>query len=299
MSSVKNRFTIRSLSNDLIPVITKWARIEGFAPGYGDVDIYSHTDSQGIWLGFLDDKPIGCIAGVRYNRKYGFIGLFIVEKSYRGNGYGLKLWKHALNHLKDIPCIGLEAAPDRVEDYAGWGFKFSSITTRWQYSGNENIENTTSKTTIDNENYILRDGNSIPISAIQFYDSKREPSPRPHFISDWLNHPSGNVLVVVDKLGNCHGFGRIRPCLLKGKNGWRIGPLVADNSNIAKYLLVRLIYNHPGIILIDSPGLNPYSSSLLSDIGFKKLSVTSRMYKGYQPPINMGDVFGLCCLELG
>ena len=126
----KNSFLkIRPLRREDIPCVTQWSRVEGFAPGAGDVSIYRHTDRQGLWVGWLGQEPIGCIAGVRYNASYGFIGLFLVVPDHRGNGYGLQLWKHSLHHLTDLPCIGLEAALDRVSDYSTWGFKPSSSIT--------------------------------------------------------------------------------------------------------------------------------------------------------------------------
>lgn len=123
---------IRPLTAADIPTVTGWDRQEGFTPGAGDLAIYRNTDRQGVWLGWLGSEPVGCIAGVRYNAAYGFIGLFLVVPEQRGKGYGLQLWRHALHHLADLSCIGLEAAPVRVADYAGWGFVPASPTTRWQ-----------------------------------------------------------------------------------------------------------------------------------------------------------------------
>ena len=134
-SEARARFQIRPLEEAQIPLVTAWARQEGFTPGSGDVAIYRQTDRQGLWLGWLDQTPIGCIAGVRYNDAYGFIGLFIVRPELRGQGYGIQLWRHALEHLKDVRCIGLEAAPDRIADYASWGFQPASPTQRWQRGG--------------------------------------------------------------------------------------------------------------------------------------------------------------------
>ena len=54
-------------------------------------------------------NTIGSIACIKYNSSYSFIGLFIVKKEFRNNGYGVKLWKHALEYLKNVDCIGLEA----------------------------------------------------------------------------------------------------------------------------------------------------------------------------------------------
>ena len=136
---MKDKFSIRLISNDEISEVTNWARLEGFSPGFDDVSIYRNTDNQGVWVGCLDNKPIGCIACIKYNSTYGFIGLFIVKKEFRNNGYGVRLWKHALDYLKNIDCIGLEAAPDRLNDYQKWGFKKSSITNRWKSNGFQDL----------------------------------------------------------------------------------------------------------------------------------------------------------------
>ncbi len=289
--------TIRTLKISDINHVTQWSRDEGFAPGNGDVGIYKHTDQQGLWIGCINNKPIGCIAGVKYNSSYGFIGLFLVVKKFRGKGYGLELWKHALKHLSDLPCIGLEAAPDRVKDYTNWGFKLSSSTTRWKWEGSDHLLG------IDN-NISLKDikileGEMIPRSVVQTYDAKREASPRPHFLSDWLNHPAGNVLALIDSQGLCHGFGRIRPCLLKSGEGWRIGPLLADTPQLAEVLIRKLVIRHPGVVLIDVPELNSFAPLLLNNLGFERMSETFRMYRGTQPPISMSELYGLACLELG
>ena len=105
---------IRPLKRSDISRVTTWARLEGFAPGVGDLSIYRHTDRQGLWVGWLGNEPIGCIAGVSYNSDYGFIGLFLVVPEHRGHGYGIELWKHAIDHLSDLRCIGLEAAPEEL-----------------------------------------------------------------------------------------------------------------------------------------------------------------------------------------
>ena len=85
---MKKKFSIRLISNDEIQKVTDWARLEGFAPGFGDISIYKNTDKKGVWVGCLDDNPIGSIACVKYNPSYGFIGLFIVKKEFRNLGYG-------------------------------------------------------------------------------------------------------------------------------------------------------------------------------------------------------------------
>ncbi len=293
-----NLLSIKPLCDDDIDFVTEISRKEGFVPGVGDLGIYKNTDNQGLWVGWLNDQPVGCIAGVRYNENYGFLGLFLVTDKYRGRGFGLQLWKKALNHLVDLPCVGLEAAPDRINDYSKWGFTISSKTTRWQWLGDGNLLEERFRYN-DIDNYSFVEGPSIPSNAVERFDEKRENTPRPHFLADWLKHPAGKVIAVIDKEGRCHGFGRIRPCLLQKGDGWRIGPLMADSPNLVKILLKKLIDSHPGLIIIDAPGLNKTAYELFRDLGFKSESQTFRMYRGYQPPVSMSDVYGLACLELG
>ena len=245
------------------------------------------------------NNPIGSIACVKYNSSYGFIGLFIVKKEFRNMGYGVKLWKHALDYLENVDCIGLEAAPNRLDDYQKWGFKKSSITNRWKSEGIRDLPYS-SFYKDDNNAFKVVPGSQISPETVLIYDSQREPSPRPHFLRDWLNDSFGNVSALVDNNGMSHGFGRIRPCMLQGnKQGWRIGPLLADTPPLAELLIRKLVRNLEAQIFLDCSNLNPYANYLLSSMGFKEISQTYRMYKGIQPSCPMNQVYGLACLELG
>jgi len=45
---MREKFSIRLISINEIPVVTNWARLEGFSPGIDDVSIYRNTDKQGF-----------------------------------------------------------------------------------------------------------------------------------------------------------------------------------------------------------------------------------------------------------
>jgi len=285
---------IRPLERGDIASVTDWARQEGFSPGAGDVAIYRHTDRQGLWVGWLGSERIGCISGVRYSAEYGFIGLYLVRPEWRGQGYGLQLWSQAMQHLDDLACIGVEAALDRVDDYRRWGFVPATTTTRWQI-----ISDGSESTPSVEAGWQLLSGDAIPQRAVQCFDAQREASPRPHFLSQWLNHPAGTVLALIDAAGTCHGFGRIRPCLLPRGEGWRIGPLMAETPQAAGVLLQGLLQRHSGVVLLDAPGGNGAAAPLLQSLQFSPISSTKRMYRGTVPSVSLSDVYGLACLELG
>jgi ribosomal-protein-alanine N-acetyltransferase len=193
--------------------------------------------------------------------------------------------------------VGLEAASHLITNYAEWGFKTSSQTVRWQLFNAE--DGPSAQAALNPQDLNTVSGPEIPLEAIKKYDSEREFTARPHFLSQWLEHPSGKVIALIDKYNHCHGFARIRPCLLPAGEGWRIGPILADSPVLAKVLILNLLTEHKGVILIDSPERNDNAQSLLSSLGFHEISATTRMYKGSHKAVLTKDVYGLACLELG
>ncbi len=302
-------FAIRPMAVEDIPAVTAWARREGFCPGPHDVAILRHADRTGVWVGCLDGEPVGCIIGVRWDRRYGFLGLFLVRPEHRGHGYGVALWRRALEHLDDVACIGLEAAPERVDDYAGWGFRPAWDTCRWSLPPAV----VAGAPPVLPAGHRLVSADAVPETVVQAYDARHEATPRPHFLREWLREDRGGegsaspaaVWVVQDGEGRCRGFGRIRPCLLPpgggqaGSWGWRVGPWIADTPAIAAALLDRLRRERPGPVLVDAPQDNVAAGRLLERNGFRPVSRTVRMYRGTPPPLPIGDLYGLACLELG
>ena len=196
-----------------------------------------------------------------------------------------------------MSCVGLEAAENRIDDYSSWGFQRASTTTRWQLEVNSRFNQIRSLEVP--EGLRLIHGDDIPEPKVQIYDADRELNPRPHFLSDWLHHPAGVVTALIDSQQNCHGFARIRPCLLKNETGWRIGPLLADSPELAELLIMDLLVARQGLVIMDSPGGNALAAPLLQKLGFKAVGRTLRLYRGVMPSRQLDEVYGLACLELG
>jgi len=303
-------YTIRPMRAADLPLVTEWARQEGFCPGPDDVAILSRADRSGGWVGCLGDEPIGCIVGVRWDGRYGFLGLFLVRPEHRGHGYGVALWRRALDHLASVACIGLEAAPDRVGDYAGWGFLPAWDTLRWTLPAMAAPVQPRLRCTSGHlpAGYRLLPGLAVPEPVVQAYDARHEATPRPHFLREWLRagareaRPGGStVLVVLDGSGDCRGFARIRRCLLAepGLPAWRLGPWLADGPDLAGALLDGLCGGREGPVFVDAPEANPGAHRLLGERGFRATGRTVRMYRGDPPAVSLQDTYGLACLELG
>ena len=95
----------------------------------------------------------------------------------------------------------------------------------------------------------------ISLEAIQRYDERHEISPRPHFLELWLRQRAGNVFVARDPQGECHGYVRIRPSLLPIGEGWRVGPWLVEDADMASLLLNNALDRHKGVVLIDTRGI--------------------------------------------
>ena len=77
-----------------------------FCTRIGDLGIYQNTDKQGLWVGWLNDKPIDVLQVFDITI---IVSWIVYNEKYRGRGFGLQLWSKALSHLSDLPCVGLEA----------------------------------------------------------------------------------------------------------------------------------------------------------------------------------------------
>ena len=79
------------------------ANQEKWNPGLKDATPFYQTDPKGFFIGRIGEEKIGGISAVAYNENFGFIGLYIVTPQYRGQGFGSKMWKHALNYFRTYP----------------------------------------------------------------------------------------------------------------------------------------------------------------------------------------------------
>ena len=99
----------------------------GFHLGIDDHEVFYATDPTGFFLGEVDGEALSCISAVKFEEMFAFIGFYVVEKAYRGKGYGLALFKHAMASLSPTRNCGLDCMSDLVPIYEMWGFKSTWI----------------------------------------------------------------------------------------------------------------------------------------------------------------------------
>ena len=278
-------FSIRPMKRSEMDFAVQLAAKEGWNPGLHDAECFYRTDPDGFFVGLLDEnQPVGCISAVSYNGEFGFIGLYIVAAEHRGKGFGTALWQRAMQRL-DGHNIGLDGVVGQQANYRKSGFNLAYCNIRYQGA---DLRSTSRK-------------DLVPLHQLSWerlvnYDSRFFPARRIQFLSTWVRMPDSHGGAVV-RSGRVTGYGIIRRC----RNGFKVGPLFADNEQIAGAILTGLSKHIPRgePIFLDVPEVNPAAVRLVERCGMTKVFETARMYTGPLPEIDLEGMFGVTTFELG
>lgn len=255
-------------------------------PGGSDRFAFAVADPEGFLVGRLGGEPVACISAVRYGAGFGFIGFYIARPSFRGQGYGIRLWDAAMRRL-DGRLVGLDGVVAQQDNYRKSGFRHAWNNIR--YEGVPRGEGG------DGGRVEVVDAASLPFARLAAYDRRFFPEPRDAFLSAWTALPGRTALAAV-RDGRIEGLGVIRP----GSAAHRIGPLYAADTEVAAALLRGLSRSAPGAaVTVDVPDANPDAAPLFESLGLAPAFETARMYTGPAPELPLAELFGVTSLELG
>ena len=281
------KYRIRAMRQEEMAFAVELAAAEGWNPGLNDAAAFFAADQGGFLIGLLDDAPIGCISAVRYGRDFGFLGLYIVAEPYRGHGYGLQLWNSAIQRF-GARNVGLDGVQEQQVNYRKSGFSLAYSNIRYAWTRCE-------PGLAASAPYIVGVGR-VAASRIAQYDRLAFPAGRQAFLDAWLKQPGSAALAWWD--GHAlRGYGVIRPC----RDGWKVGPLFADNDTIAASLLLALgnEVKDGRLVYLDVPEPNAAAMRLAADFGMQEVFGTARMYNRHLPDIAIERIFGVTTFELG
>ena len=278
-------YSIRTMTREEVDLAVEWAAQEGWNPGLHDADCYYTADPNGFLIGLLDDEPIATISAVKYSAAFGFIGFYIVKPEYRGKGYGLCIWNAALQYLAGCN-IGLDGVVDQQKNYKKSGFKLAYRNIRYQGIGGSP----------DPKNANIVELTTLPLHAINKYDRPFFPEERPQFTQDWINQPNCQALAIMHNK-KMAGYGVMRPC----RNGYKIGPLLADTAELAEtlFLALKSKATSGAPIFLDTPETNQAAVALAERHEMTVSFETARMYTGDFPKIPVNRLFGVTSFEIG
>lgn len=282
---MQNTYTIKTMNQQEVKLAVEWAAQEGWNPGLHDAECYYAADPNGFLIGYLDDKPIATISAVRYSDDFGFIGFYIVKPEYRGKGFGIQIWNAALEYLKGAN-VALDGVVAQQENYKKSGFKLAYSNIRYEGLGGGNTP----------EDASIVELASLPFDTIEAYDQPFFPASRPNFLKAWITQPDSHALGIMSN-GELSGYGVIRKC----REGYKIGPLLADSPELAEslFLALKSKLNTSDTVYLDTPEVNQAAISLAERHGMQVSFETARMYTGETPNIPLDRLFGVTSFEIG
>jgi hypothetical protein len=264
-------------------VAVDWAAAEGWNPGLDDAARFLAADS-GAFIAADDTGEIAAtVSCALYGDAYAFIGFYIVRADLRGRGLGLPLFRRALARAGSR-VVGLDAVLEQEPTYARSGFITSHRNVRWRTVGGGRRPD------------VLIDLGSLPFADVLAYDRAVFGAERERFLRAWIDRPPGHALACV-RDGALTGYGVLRPC----RSGAKVGPLFADDEEVAEALLTGLLAaaGRGAEVFVDVPAANRRAQALHEGRPMESSFETARMYLNGSPPEDVNRVFGVTTLEFG
>jgi hypothetical protein len=274
---------IERMTRDDVGVALEWAANEGWNPGLHDGDAFFAADPDGFFVLRIDRRPVATLSAVRYGERFGFLGLYITSREVRGRGHGFALWRAGRAHLEGR-VAGLDAVIEQEKTYARDGFVADYRTTRHVLESTHAAAPTRQ----------LVDARAVPLEALASYERELFPAERATFLAAWLAMPGAVSRAILDG-DRLLGWALRRQCA----DGYKIGPLFADEPEVADDLLCALVADVAGPVFLDIPDPNAPGRALAARHDMAPVFTTIRMYDGSPPLLDLDRIFGVTTLELG
>ena len=188
----------------------------------------------------------------------------------------------------DGHVVGLDGVPAQQDNYRRSGFELAWNNVRFAGTAQAAAQPMPAQL--------------VPLAPIDFAtlcadDRRVFPAPREAFLRAWLSTPDAAGLAWMSR-GRLGGWGWIRRC----RDGYKIGPLVADDPGVADALYAALCAQVPqgDAVYLDVPQPNTQAVALAKAHRMKGVFETARMYAGGPAPAcELDRVYGITSFELG
>lgn len=281
---INKDYKIRRMRADEIQIAINWAAQEGWNPGIHDAKTFYQADSNGFFIGEIGDRAVSVGSAVAYDDQFAFCGLYIVHPAYRGQGYGIALTRERLRYVGQRNA-GIDGVVENIPIYQRIGYRLAYHNSRYRGIAVD-------PASVDKRVVPL---SQLPIENIEAYDRLCFPARRRKFLYAWINQPDAKALGLVEN-GQLRGYAVRRHCV----EGHKIGPLFADNEDIADALFQALQQDISGeAIYLDIMEINPAAQRLVDKYNMQVVFTTGRMYLKGQPKLDDEKIFGITTFELG
>lgn len=184
--------TIRSMRVEDLKTVLTWAADEGWNPGLEDAQAFLAADPEGFLIKELDGTPVAAISVVNHDPDYAFLGLYLCKPEFRGQGYGMAVWRAGIAHA-GTRSIGLDGVPDQQSNYARSGFVKCGSTVRFEGQVAPDADPRS------------RPADAGDLESLIRYDLTSAGMHRSAFATAWFaTMPTRQTVVLVDEIGRAH-----------------------------------------------------------------------------------------------
>ena len=289
-------------------IICERSAAGGLRPGALDHVSFFAADETGFFVGELNGEPISCMSVVKYADKFAFLGNYKVDEQYRGNGFGLRTWQAAMASIsKDYNMTG-HAVEEKVPMYKkSIGFQPKWRVQRFDLVASQAVLALSGN--LSPPSVMIQPVSEVDFNDILQYDTNVHVFPRQAFLEKWISAPNCHASVAINEDRRVVGYTVVRTTL-KSEDGWKIGPLFADNAEIARSLYReacgKVAAEDPqGIIAVDVPYgdlINPDALKIVKELSAVRAPKSSCL-RGYSKDMSSNmpsqKLFGMTTLELG
>jgi ribosomal protein S18 acetylase RimI-like enzyme len=232
------------------------------------------------WRCFLESSPAGCavaeshsgvagtVATLRYEQKFSWISMLLVDPEMRHRGVGSLLLCEALRILEDMETIRLDATPAGKMVYDKFGFVDEYWLTRMKAMNPQPDPLPASS--------VVRPISRSDFPQILEFDREVFGADR-RAILRRLYADAPEYAFVVESPSGLDGF-------TFGRHGFlaeHLGPVVASEESAARDLVSVCLNAHLGRpFLLDAPQFSQEWSQWLKSIGFREERPFIRMFRG-------------------
>lgn len=268
-------------------ILAAWAADEGWNPGKHDIAIAWEADPAAFIALRRGSDLIGGGTIMSYDRRFGFMGLFILRRDQRGQGLGGELWRYRLKRLQDrlLPGapIGMDGVAAMTPFYQRGGFLFAHNDVRYQGIAD------------GAQDAAVRPLDPSMFAAVESFDRAYVPASRTRFLRSWIFQPGAHAVGLLEN-DRLTGYGVARPA----QTGFKLGPVFAERADIAERIVLALMAHVAGEqVQIDIPEPNAAGLGLARGFGLTEVFSCARLYCGAIPDLPLGNIFGVTSFEFG
>jgi GNAT superfamily N-acetyltransferase len=267
-SGSRNHMQLRGMTTQDIPGGVRLNTIVGWNQTAADWTCFVTASPNGCFVMEDNEKIVGTATTLSHENRFAWIGMVLVDPSYRNRGIGTSLLHRTIEYLDaaGIPTLKLDATPAGKPLYEKLGFVS-------EYEIDRCILKRTS-----NERTAAGDA-KLPaklLAEIFEYDRDVFGANRSGLLRS-LNERAPDLTLVAQNAGQLAGyaFGR------RGLFADHLGPWMARDSNTARTLLEEFLQRSSReTIIVDALKSNPLPGELLRKHGFSPARLLTRMYRG-------------------